>query len=473
MKKALTVFILLLYGNLSFASTSLESGDIKSDLEGFRQNVKPLLQKYCVGCHGPEKQKGDMRLDNIDPDVIIGGSFDQWEDVREAFNTGEMPPEKKPKPNDAERDLMTRWMDAEFKKAKLHGSTKKRGTVRRLTRYELKYAFEDLLQFSIHNEVDRLPEEGTSIETGLKNNSRMLMISSPHLESYLDAVMTIIERMKEIAIFEAFVNSVDIANLDVDPPVKYTSEKKKITPVLAKVSRAGSGIVIEKGGYLDLNITSISKCKSQTSLVAKTGSSGGVEVAMCFQRSDVDTRLTTCRMGTIDIAEGDELRDYVLESYPEDLTDEFTKGDRPFFLRITNRGAQNLYLEALEYQGNVNTELVKTLIPHDLRESEVNQQVDRKISSFVTKAFRRTPTEAELKKYQQVYDRHAKEQSPALALLGAYKEILCSPKFFYLGLAGNLGTEEDASFNWLSDSLFSCGVRFPMSACSRPLPKGA
>jgi len=446
MKKALTVFILLLYGNLSFASTSLESGDIKSDLEGFRQNVKPLLQKYCVGCHGPEKQKGDMRLDNIDPDVIIGGSFDQWEDVREAFNTGEMPPEKKPKPNDAERDLMTRWMDAEFKKAKLHGSTKKRGTVRRLTRYELKYAFEDLLQFSIHNEVDRLPEEGTSIETGLKNNSRMLMISSPHLESYLDAVMTIIERMKEIAIFEAFVNSVDIANLDVDPPVKYTSEKKKITPVLAKVSRAGSGIVIEKGGYLDLNITSISKCKSQTSLVAKTGSSGGVEVAMCFQRSDVDTRLTTCRMGTIDIAEGDELRDYVLESYPEDLTDEFTKGDRPFFLRITNRGAQNLYLEALEYQGNVNTELVKTLIPHDLRESEVNQQVDRKISSFVTKAFRRTPTEAELKKYQQVYDRHAKEQSPALALLGAYKEILCSPKFFYLGLAGNLGTEEDASF---------------------------
>jgi hypothetical protein len=33
-----------------------------------------------------------------------------------------------------------------------------------------------------------------------------------------------------------------------------------------------------------------------------------------------------------------------------------------------------------------------------------------------------------------------------MALLSAYKEILCSPKFFYLGLAGNLGTEEDASF---------------------------
>ena len=425
---------------------SLGGADIKSDLEGFQQNVKPLLKKYCVECHGPEKQKGDMRLDNIDPDVVMGRSFDQWEDVREAFNTGEMPPEKKAQPSGAERDLMTRWMDAEFKKAKLHGSTKKRGTVRRLTRYELQYALEDLLQFPVQKEMNMLPEEGTSHETGLKNNSRLLMISSPHLESYLDAVMTIIKRMKEIAVFEAFVNSADIANLDVDPPVKYTSEKKKIKPDLAKVSRAGSGIVIEKGGYLDLNVTSISKCKSQTSLVAKAGTRGGVEVAMCFQRSDVDTRLTTCRMGTIDIAEGDEVRDYILESYPEDLTDEFTKGDRPFFLRITNRGAQNLYLEALEYRGNVNTELVKTLIPHDLGESEVNQQVARKISSFVTKAFRRTPTKAELKKYQQVYDRNAKEEPPALALLSAYKEILCSPKFFYLGLSGNLGGKEAASF---------------------------
>jgi len=228
--------------------------------------------------------------------------------------------------------------------------------------------------------------------------------------------------------------------------VKYTSEKKKIPPALAKVSRAGSGVVIEKGGYLDMNVTSISKYKSRTYFVAKAVGSGRVEVAMGFQRSDVDTRLTFSRMGSIDIAEGDELRDYILESYPEGLTEEFTKGDRPFFLRITNRGAKELYLEALEYRGNVNTELVNTLIPHDLGESEVNQQVDRKISSFITKAFRRTPTEPELKKYQQVYDCHAKEQSPSLALLSAYKEILCSPKFFYLGLSGNLQAEENENF---------------------------
>ena len=420
--------------------------DIKSDLDGFRQNIKPLLQKYCVDCHGPDKQKGDMRLDVIDPDVVRGISFDQWEDVREVFNSGEMPPEEKPQPTDAERDLMTRWMDLEFKKVKLHGSTKRRGGVRRLTRYELKYAFEDLLGFPIHNEIDRLPEEGTSIETGLKNNARMLMISSPHLESYLDVVMTIIERMKAIAVFEPFVTRADIANLDVDPPVSYTSENKKIPAALAKVSRAGSGVVIENGGYLDMNVSSVSKYKSQTYFVAKAGGAGRVEVAMGFQRSDVDTRLTFSRMGSIDVVEGNDLRDYILESYPEGLTDEFTKGDRPFFLRITNRGVKELYLEALEYRGNVNTELVNALVPHDLGESEVSQQVSRKISSFVTKAFRRTPTEAELKKYHRVYELYAQDESPALALLGAYKEILCSPKFFYLGLPGNMQAEENANF---------------------------
>jgi hypothetical protein len=82
------------------------------------------------------------------------------------------------------------------------------------------------------------------------------------------------------------------------------------------------------------------------------------------------------------------------------------------------------------------TQLPKTLIPHDLGKSEVKQEVDLKISSFVTKAFRRTPTGAELKKYHQVYQRHAQVESPSMALLSAYKEILCSPKFLLSWTSG-------------------------------------
>ena len=118
---------------------------------------------------------------------------------------------------------------------------RKSGGVRRLTRYELKYAFEDLLGFPIRNEIDRLPEEGTSIETGLKNNSQMLLISSPHLESYLDVVMSIIDRMKAIAVFEPYVTRADLANLDVDPPIRYTPEKRKSRPLSPKCLVRGAG----------------------------------------------------------------------------------------------------------------------------------------------------------------------------------------------------------------------------------------
>lgn len=420
--------------------------EIAADVAGFRRDVEPLLRKYCVACHGPEKQKGKMRLDTIDPDVVAGEHFGKWEDVREVFNSGEMPPEDEPQPTEMERDLMTRWLDAEFKKAKVFGSTQERGGVRRLTRYELRYALEDLLHFSAAKEVDALPEEGTSVETGLKNSSRMLMISGPHLEAYLNAILSVITRMKEIAVFEPFSVNAGIGSLNVSPAPVLTSEGKKVRPPLAKVTRAGKGVVLENGGYLDLRIPSVSKYKFQTTLLAKAESAGNVEVSMGFQHSEVDTRQVVVRLGNIEVEPGEKLREYALESYPEDLTDEFTKGDRPFFLRITNRGAKGLYLEDYEYRGNVNTELTATLVPKNLPAGESDAHARKAINDFLTKAFRRPPTEAEFNKYHGIYRRKVKEEAPALALLSAYKEILCAPSFFYLGLPDKAGGEQAANF---------------------------
>ncbi|MEM1297432.1 MAG: DUF1587 domain-containing protein, partial [Verrucomicrobiota bacterium] len=322
--------------------------DFEPDLDGFDHGVEPLLQKYCVSCHGAEKQKARMRFDTIDPDIVTGEHFGKWEDIREAFNTGEMPPEDEPQPTDSERDLMTRWMDAEFKKAKQYGSTKKRGDVRRLTRYELRYALEDLLHFPVESHVNTLPEEGTSLETGLKNSSRLLMISSPHLEAYLNAIISIVDEMKEVAVFEPHSVPADIVNLEVNPPATFATEGKKNKPPVSDVRRAGKGVVIEQGGYIDLQIPSVSRCKFETTLVAKADVPMSIEVSIGFQFSDFDPRQNLVKLGDIEIEPSEELRTYSLSSYPEMLSDEFTKGDRPFFIRISNknRGEKNLYLEA-------------------------------------------------------------------------------------------------------------------------------
>src|SRR5262245_3824666 len=45
------------------------------DLEGvrfFETQVRPILEKNCLACHGPDKQKGNLRLDARDA-VLKGG----------------------------------------------------------------------------------------------------------------------------------------------------------------------------------------------------------------------------------------------------------------------------------------------------------------------------------------------------------------------------------------------------------------
>jgi hypothetical protein len=438
---------LVLPAILLACNPNLVCADSKPDLKAFDRHIKPLLQKYCVQCHGGKTPQASIGLDSIDPDIITGEHFGKWEDVREAFNTGEMPPEDKPQPTAAERDAMTRWLDAEFKKAQKYGSTVKRGSVRRLTRYELRYALEDLLHTSVKQQVGALPEEGTSVETGLKNNSQLLMISSPHLEAYLNVILSIINRMKEITTYEPYRVSVDIENLNVDPPVTFADKGKRNKPPVAKVDRAGKGVLVNGGGYIDLSIPSISRYVFDTSIAVQTDTPASALISIGFQRSDVDPRQVVRALGSIDFEPAEELKTYTLRSWPDELPAEMTRAlDRPFFIRITNAAKRPFYLEAFDYRGNNNTDLTSMLVPADIAESDIDRHIRRSIAAFLQKAFRRSPTESEISKYNAVYDRHAMDESPIIALLSTYKAILCSPGFFYLGMPGDLSEEAAANY---------------------------
>src|SRR5207249_7359010 len=43
-----------------------------ADVEFFERNVRPVLVERCLSCHGPEKQKGGLRLDTREA-VLLGG----------------------------------------------------------------------------------------------------------------------------------------------------------------------------------------------------------------------------------------------------------------------------------------------------------------------------------------------------------------------------------------------------------------
>src|SRR6188472_601287 len=44
----------------------------EAGLKFFETKIRPLLSENCYECHGPKKQKSDLRLDNL-PFILQGG----------------------------------------------------------------------------------------------------------------------------------------------------------------------------------------------------------------------------------------------------------------------------------------------------------------------------------------------------------------------------------------------------------------
>lgn len=60
-----------------------------------------LFKNYCIQCHGEEKQKGDVRLDDVSK---IDAEL--WKNIFEQLASAEMPPDNKSQPNEKERQSL-------------------------------------------------------------------------------------------------------------------------------------------------------------------------------------------------------------------------------------------------------------------------------------------------------------------------------------------------------------------------------
>ena len=143
--------------------------------------VAPIFKKHCHGCHGPAKSKGDLRLDQLNPDLVAGNDGDQWREVLDRLNFGDMPPETEPPLAVEDRETLTQWLVQERRRATLTGNPTTH--FRRLTRREYERSMQDLLGLDIAF-GSRLPEDGRTLE-GFRNNGEMLRMSPLQYEMYL------------------------------------------------------------------------------------------------------------------------------------------------------------------------------------------------------------------------------------------------------------------------------------------------
>ena len=153
----------------------------------FEKDVRPILEAHCFKCHGPEKQKSDIRLDTLSTDLLKDRpAAETWHDALNAVNLGEMPPEDEPELSSEERQTLTGWIDREIKLAvSAAKSTGGEVVLRRLNRIEYRNTMSDLLGIKADYDANLPPD--TPSEAGFKNNGAALSMSPLQLEYYLVA----------------------------------------------------------------------------------------------------------------------------------------------------------------------------------------------------------------------------------------------------------------------------------------------
>jgi hypothetical protein len=167
----------------------------KANVSLFQKSVGPLLKKSCVACHGPEKAKGRLRIDALNPDLLTGPDVERWREVFNALSKSEMPPEDEPDHAlaDADRGRLTDWLSNELNAASVvRRNSQEHSSFRRLTNYEYNYALQDLLGLpsALPN---KLPPESTS-EDGFKNSSELLQISAMQFDTYREFGLKALKR---------------------------------------------------------------------------------------------------------------------------------------------------------------------------------------------------------------------------------------------------------------------------------------
>lgn len=148
----------------------------------YKNEVKPVMEKYCFECHGADKQKGDVRLDILHWDMINGPHAESWHTALDMINSGEMPPEDETQLENKERRALVDWMTSNLEKAAIAKQSENKGVMRRLTKAQYTNSLNDLLNVSV-NFGDVLPNDGKS-KMGFSNNGSILQTSALHIDYY-------------------------------------------------------------------------------------------------------------------------------------------------------------------------------------------------------------------------------------------------------------------------------------------------
>lgn len=145
--------------------------------------LEPFIESHCIECHGPKKQKGDVRFDTASWRITNNDEAQRWQDVLDVLNSGEMPPEEQPRPDHeallSTLNSLTKTLVTARKRLTDHGGTI---TMRRLNRREYVNTIRDL--FGLNLSKHAIPENADSESFDTIGEDQFF--GSIHFDRYLE-----------------------------------------------------------------------------------------------------------------------------------------------------------------------------------------------------------------------------------------------------------------------------------------------
>jgi hypothetical protein len=161
----------------------------------FSTQVRPFLEHYCFGCHGPKKQKASLDLSRDASVPAVVNNARQWELVLERLAAEEMPPATAPRrPAPEERAAVVAWIrELRAREGQRQAGDPGPVLARRLSNAELDYTVCDLTGVDIRPSRE-FPVDPAN-EAGFDNSGESLAMSPALLKKYLAAARLVADHV--------------------------------------------------------------------------------------------------------------------------------------------------------------------------------------------------------------------------------------------------------------------------------------
>jgi len=153
-----------------------------------------FLKTHCISCHGPEKEKGDLRIDQLSRDFKLGADTHHWAELIEQVNSGEMPPKKQKRPTQEEIGAFVTSLDSLLKEGRAARMAARPAVAHyRLSRKEYQNTVYDLLGVRYDPAKPGELNEDT-LWHGFERIGSELSLSPSHVDRYYRAAETVLDR---------------------------------------------------------------------------------------------------------------------------------------------------------------------------------------------------------------------------------------------------------------------------------------